>query len=419
MTGRFAHFELRRHGRAFLGVGLVSAAGIVAALGFQVLTGRFLGPEAYGLLAAFMAIVSIGATGSSALQNSVAVGTAAAIAADSPQVSRRRFDSSLVEALVIGVAASLLVFAAAPTLAGMLKSGTLAVILAGCTMLPAFLLARSLGILQGSGRSRSVATWTTTGQVLRVALVVLVVLLSLGAVSTLIAVIASTAVITVGAFIHATRTRVHPTASAFSANSVVVILLTVAFAWVTNIDVVLVRANASELAAGSFAAAAVVTKTIFLVPGMLALYLLPRFVSRREDVARSRAGVTFTIGIIGIGAVGIFVVLLFAAGPIVRLLFGEGYELTAAWLPWLSLAYLPWAMAQGLLIRLSAIASKTALVVVVVAAIAQWVLAHAVLPDLTLMIVVIGSLGVVVLAAFSIADFVSYRGTREVEDVQA
>lgn len=418
MSGRFAHLELGRHSRAFLGVGIVSAVGIVAALGFQVLTGRFLGPEAYGLLAAFMAIVSIGATGSSALQNSVAVGTASAIAAEPSPGVRRRFDSSLVEAVVMGVAASLVIFAVAPALAGMLKSGTLAVILAGCTMLPAFILARSLGILQGGGHSRAVATWTTIGQVLRVALVVVVVVLSLGAVSTLVAVIASTAVITVGAFVHATRTRVHPMSTAFSLNSVVVILLTVAFAWVTNIDVVLVRGNAAEVAAGSFAAAAVVTKTIFLVPGMLALYLLPRFVSRREDAARSRAGVTFTIGIIGVGAVGIFLVLLVASGPIVRLLFGVGYELTAGYLPWLSLAYLPWAMAQGLLIRLSAIASKTALLSVVVVAVAQWILAHFVLPDIPLMIVVVGSLGVVVLGAFALADLLSYRGARKVDDVE-
>jgi O-antigen/teichoic acid export membrane protein len=401
-----ANLSLGRHGRALVGVGVVSAGGIIATVGFQVLTGRFLGPEAYGLLAAFMAIVSIGATGSAALQNSVAVGSAAArqrFALDPGIVQGR--DHSLTEAFTLGGIGTAAVIVASPVLADFLNTSALSIILAGATILPAFLLSRALGIIQGSGASQSVAGWTTGGQVLRLALAVIVIFLSLGAISMLLAIVISTVVITVGAAIHARAKRVRPLGRAFTPDTVVVLLLTVGFAWLTSIDVVLVRGGTSEIVSGSFAAAAMLTKTIFLIPGMLSVYLLPRFVSRRDDARASLVGVLVTMATIGLCGVLAFFAILAIGGPIVSLLFGDGYSLTATYLPWMALAYLPWALAQGLLIRLSAAASQPALVVLAAGIVAQWAGAAAVLPDVFALVAVIGGIGCVIFIALAIINF--------------
>lgn len=411
-----SRWGIRRHGRAFLNVGLISAVGIAATMGFQILTGRFLGPEAYGLLAAFMAIVGIAATGSSALQNSVAVGAARAKTHSSipVQQSAKRWDSSLIEALALGSAITLAIFIAAPFLATMLKTGTGAILMAGCTVLPAFLLSRALGILQGNGSSNSVAGWTSGGQAFRLALACGVIALSLGAVSLLIAILASTVAITVGAGIQAKRTGLRPEGIAFSKDTIVVLLLIISFAWLTNIEVVLVRGGTPELISGSFAAAAVLTKTIFIVPGMMSVYLLPRFVANAKDSRNSQLGVTVSLGIIALGGLVAFMALLFIAEPVTTLLFGSSYSLAATYLPWMALAYLPWALSQGLLIRLTAIASKLSLGLLLIASVVEWVTAMAVLPDIWEMIALIGWLGLAVLAGLLAAHFMALKSPSQI-----
>lgn len=409
-TPRPSRWGIRRHGKAFLSVGLISAIGILASVGFQVLTSRSLGPEAFGLLAAFMAIVGIASTGSSALQNSVAVG--AARAAKNPQAtfdSRKKWDASLVEAVCLGGAGTILVLVFAQPLATLLNTGLEAVILAAATIFPAFLFSRSLGILQGSGRSRSVAGWTSGGQAFRLLLIIIVISLSLGAISMLFAVFLSTLAITIGSGIQSSRTHLKPEGIAFSRDTIIVLLLVISFSWLTNIEVVLVRGGSPELESGSFAAAAVLTKTIFIVPGMMSVYLLPRFVSSQHDNKTSNRGVLVSVGLIFVGGVAAFIGLLWLAQPITMLLFGKGYGLTVEYLPWLALAYLPWAMSQGLLIRLTAITSRSALIVFLIAAVIEWVGAEMVLPDIFAMIWLLGILGSSVLACLVVIHLASLK----------
>jgi O-antigen/teichoic acid export membrane protein len=377
-----------------------------------MLTSRSLGPEAFGLLAAFMAIVGIASTGSSALQNSVAVGSASSLHKESPvHRSRSKFnwDPSLTEAIVLGGIGSLAVAISAPWLAKSLNTGPEAVFLAAATILPAFLFSRSLGILQGSGKSKSVAGWTSGGQAFRLLLIVVIITLSLGAISMLFAVFLSTLIITIGSAIQASRTGITPAGVAFSKETITVLLLVLAFSWLTNIEIVLVRSGAPELESGSFAAAAVLTKTIFIVPGMMSVYLLPRFVSSKNDKTSANRGVIASVGLIFVGGAGAFVGLLLFSAPVTLLLFGKGYDLTVQYLPWMALAYLPWAMSQGLLIRLTAIASKSSLVIFLIAAVVQWVGALMLLPNIFGMIVLIGALGCAVFACLVLIHYLSLK----------
>lgn len=395
---QLSSWGIRKHGKAFLDLGLVSIIGILASVGFQVVTSRSLGPEAFGLLAAFMAIVSIAATGSSALQSSVAVGSARAVFNQNAgnDFKINKWDASLVEAILLGGFGTVIALFFANPLAKLLNTGIEAVLIAAATILPAFLISRALGILQGSGKSLSVVGWTSFGQALRLALVFIVISLSLGAISMLFAVFLSTLFVSIGSGIQSSRSKVKPIGIVFSRDTIVVLLLVITFSWLTNIEVVLVRGGTTELVSGSFAAAAVLTKTLFIVPGMMSVYLLPLFVSSQNDRKTSNKGLVITLGIIFMGGSLAFLGLLLFAKPITFLFFGEGYDLTITFLPWLALAYLPWAMSQGLLIRHTAIASRPALAVLLFTSIIEWLGAQLVLPNINGMIWLIGLLGILV-----------------------
>jgi len=381
---------LRRHAAPLATVGAVSVVGILASTLFQALTGRGLGPAAFGLLAAFLSIVNIAAIGASALQNSVAVATARTLsgAPDAP-AAPRRWDGAMVEGVALGGGGALVVAALAGPLSGRLGTSVMAV-----------LFSVAQGRLQGAGRATAVAGWSTASQVLRLVLAGVALLAGLGAVSILVAVLLAIGAAALAAAIQADRAGLRTSTSAFTRNSVVLIGLTLAFAWLTNIDVMLVRTGAPEHPAGMFAAAAVLAKLILIVPTTLSLYLLPRFVNRREDHGAMRFGVNVVLltvlgtGLLGAGALAIL------GGFVIRLFFGSGYADAVGLLPALALAYVPWALSQGLLIRLTASRSRRALVVLLAASVAQWVLARQVLPDLRAMTLVIGVLGAIVAGVF-------------------
>ena len=388
---------LRRHAGPLLSVGGLAVLGILSTSAFQIVTGRGLGPKAFGLLAAFLAIVNIAAIGASALQNSAAVVTAA------PQEMlsgpRRRLDGPMIEALLLGGAVTVAVLAASAPIAHSLGTSELTVILAALTVIPSFLFSVALGRLQGAGRAMAVTGYSTASQILKLGLAVVVLVAGLGAVSVLFSVLLAIAAVTAAASWQTVRLGLRTGAAAFSRRSIVVISLTLAFAWLTNIDVVLVRAHTGETVSGAFAAAAVLAKMGLLIPTVLSLYLLPRFASRGDDRGAVRFGVNVVFLTVLASGLGLALFVRLFGDILVGLLFGSGYHLAAQILPWMALAYLPWALAQGLLISLTARASRGALAILLAAAVAQWVSATVFLPDVKAMITAIGVTGLVATGA--------------------
>ncbi|MGO4691578.1 lipopolysaccharide biosynthesis protein [Glaciibacter sp. 2TAF33] len=397
MSARRIGGLVSQHGRAILEIGLVSVLGILATAGFQIVSLRGLGAEQYGLLASFLALINVAAIGSSALRNSVAVTTADVTRPPQARNPRRgRLDSSMIEALVLGGACTCAIVFLSPWLASSLAANAPAVIFTAAAMVPYFLFSRAQGLLQGSGDSRSVVWWSTGAQLVQIALAVAALLLGFGPLGILAALVLTAAFGAFGASIQARGFGVPGVRRPFSFNSSVVLLITIAFAWLTNIDVVLVRAGAPEDVAGAYAAAAVLVKTTLIIPATLALYLLPRFVSRRKDAAMTRLGVNVTLGITLMAGLAMFFVVLLGGPLIVQLLFGPGYQASGRILPWFALAWLPWALVQGVLTRLTAASSKVALAVLVLAIVGQWITATILLPNVFAMILANGCLGLVV-----------------------
>jgi len=403
------------HGRALIEIALASGLGIIATAGFQIAATRGLGPSSFGLLAAFLALINIAAIGSSALRNSVAVGVAEARLITVG--AKRRVDPSLVEALVLGIACAVGLVIAAPWLASSVGSNPIALVLTIATVTPYFLFARSQGLLQGAGNARAVVWWSTGAQLLQLVLTIVALLLGYDAIAILVVYLVTVVLGTVGAGLHSRSLVAASARRPFSRNATVVLLLTLAFAWLTNVDVILVRIGAPELVAGSFAAAAVLVKTTLILPAMLSLYLLPRFVKNRGNLALTRLGVNLTLAVTLAGGLVIFAVLAVGGGFIVPLLFGSDYALTIGYLPGLALMWLPWAMTQAILVRVTSLASVPGLLVLLAVGIAQWIGAMALLPDISAMMVLNGSLGVLIFVAlFVIHQLAASRDAKAAQD---
>lgn len=388
--------HLRAHLASLSTIAVISVVGALAAFLFQVLTARFLGVADFGLLSAFLAVVSVAAVGSSALQNSVAVQTASA----STELGERgRFVPR--DSLLIGGAAAVVLAAFSPLLAGALQASVGVVLAAAVCVLLSFVFAELLGRVQGQGHSRAAVAWSTTSLVVRVVLIIPAVLLGFGVAGAVGAVVLATAAAAACAAWSARRAP-GPTTSVFTRDGLTVIVLSIAVAWLTSADVVFLRILAPVDVAGSYAAVAVLVKASFILPSTLSLYLLPRFARNRDNAALTRAGVRGAVAAAAVSALLVVVVFAVAGGPIVTLLYGESYSGAASLMLPVAVAYVPWIILQGLMIPLTAAASRAAALVAVCAVLAQTVLFLIVLPSVAAMLVSLAAIGFGTLIALAV-----------------
>ena len=398
-----------QHGGALLGIAAAVALGTGASAAFQVVASRGLGPRDFGLLTAFLALINIAAIGSAALRNAVAVDVAEIAAGDHALKLRGRFDSSGVEALSLGVVFTVALLLLAPWLAGSLQSSVFAPFIVAATVLPYFLFARSLGILQGSRRARTGVWWSTMAQVVQLLLALIVLALGWGATGVLLVYLLTILVVTWGSWRMTRGAAIASSRRPFSATTSVVLLLSIGFAWLTSVDVILVRSGVAEDAAGAYSAGAVLVKMTLILPSTLSLYLLPRFVSSKGNPALSRLGVNLTVSLTAVAGLFIAGVLWIGSSFITGLIFGGKYGQTAELLPAMALSWIPWAMTQAILVRITAVASRWGLAVLVIAAAVQWCGAKTVLPNLHAMIALNGAVGV---ASFALLFAIHLNASR-------
>ncbi|AWB95910.1 hypothetical protein DCE93_09745 [Agromyces badenianii] len=404
--------HLRTHAKGLSAIAIATIVGVLASFVFQIVSARYLAPAEFGLLAAFFVVVNVAAIGSSSLQNLVTVHTASALTTDGAE---KRWHRWPVDALVLGGIGLIVVAALSPVLAQSLDTQVWVILAAAACIPLSFLFAQYLGLLQGSGRVASAVWWSTQSLVIRVALTFLVVLIGLGLSGVIGAVVAATLVALIGAW-WAARNIPRPVQGAFSAAGLTIIVLTVSFAWLTSSDVLLLRAGASETLAGQYAAVAVLVKAAFLLPSTLSLYLLPRFVRNRDNPRLMRLGVLATAGLAAVTGIALVLFFLLFGPLVISLLYGSAYEQAAELLVPVSLAYLPWIVAQGMLIRMTASASKVAATVLVLSVAGQWIAFTSVIPDVGALLVSQAVIGSVVLIAFIAVEFAHARTASQGEN---
>jgi O-antigen/teichoic acid export membrane protein len=400
LRGHIAH-----HGKSVALIGVVSGIGILASFAFQIMTARFLGPSDFGILAAFFAIINIAAMGSSSLQNAVTVQTARALRESARVVPKKKYlDGFMLEALYLGGAGAVLVIASSIWLDQSFNSSPVIPLVAATSIILSFVFARALGSIQGTGDSLGAVRWSTISLLLRVALVFVSFMFGLGLVGVLIAVLVGNLLSTWGALHKAQSLGLELQHKAFQRSGLVVLAISVVFATATNLDIIMVRAGAPADVAGTYAAAAVLVKAAFMVPATLSLYLLPRFVRQESNASLTRLGMRLTLALTLTASLGMLVVFALWGQGIGQLLYGSRYDFGQNLLVHLTLAYLPWMLAQGLLIRMIAMSSTTAFVLLGALLAVEVVLIWASLPNIDAMLASLACVGLVAAIGFYIIE---------------
>ncbi|MBD0281656.1 MAG: oligosaccharide flippase family protein [Thermoleophilaceae bacterium] len=105
-----------------------------------------------------------------------------------------------------------------------------------------------------------------------------------------------------------------------------------------ELHIIIVKHEASDDAAGSYAVAAVAAKAIIWVAVGLGMYLLPEAARRGRTGVDSRSVLLRTLGLIAGAAVPMFLIYVVAGKPLLGAVFGEDLTKASDALPWLGLA---------------------------------------------------------------------------------
>jgi O-antigen/teichoic acid export membrane protein len=373
-----------------LSIGLISLVGIIASFAFQVVTARSLGPSDFGLFAAFLAIVNIASIGSGALQNSVAVQTAKAIKSSNLRARSRKIDPSIFESVAFGAVLVVVVSAFSAQIGQSLDVSWGVILVAALSIPLSFIWARNAGVIQGHGLAQKTINLSTLHALIRIILGFIAFFFTLGLAGFISATMLSTLLITGLAAILLKKLPTRSNHTPFDRATVAVILASMSFAWLTNIDVVFVRALAEPELSGQYAVVALMVKTGFLTPSLLSLYFLPRFVSPDSEKSKTR-----TLMVLSGMSVILHSAFILIAGPqLITAIFGEQYNASSSLLTLMTISTCPWVFAQALLITTNAQAKFLAPVLLLVTVFVQAISFVVLLPNIPAALIVNGALGV-------------------------
>lgn len=306
----------------------------IGAYVFFLLAGRMLGPEDYGLAAALLAVVVVGATPMIALQWSsarVIAGGGVTARDDARGVYRRTLVLATAGAAALALIASGIT-AALGASGNQLPVGPL---IATYWSLAAFMpLLVAAGALQGQHRYWGFAVSYGLSGVLRAPVLLLLLALPLlsGVEATLLGVAIPTAL---GAALAVWLTRAlllqvpKPSAAAWKSFGAGLGVATVGLSGIavlTNVDVIAAKLSLGGAEAGYFGAAAIIAKALMLVPQALTTVLLPRVAERQQ---RGQAtGSLLAVGVVTMFAAGLAAMALAVPleGPITTITFGTAFE---------------------------------------------------------------------------------------------
>jgi glycosyltransferase involved in cell wall biosynthesis/O-antigen/teichoic acid export membrane protein len=368
-------------GRAAGLAAAVMAANVVA-LVFTVVFARILGTSGYGTLAALVSTFLILQVPGSALQITVAreVSTALALGHEAPGAGVRRW-LGRITMLTVGVTAVAILLR--DQLAAVIGVDTewaaAATLPTGCLWL---LASVERGALQGFQRYRAVGLSIIGEASARLGFGLLLVAVGLdvtGAfLGTACSVLGMALLLLVPLHQELERSgSLHVAAAAvrrfrdlaghaWAPVAGLALLLTL-----QEIHVIVVKHEASDDAAGAYAAAAVAAKAIIWVAVGLGLYLLPEAARRTKRGIDARPILIQTLALIGALALPMVLVYAAAARPLLETVFGESFGPAAGALPWLGVAMALLACAYLAVQYLLALGKARFIVVLGIAAAAE------------------------------------------------
>jgi O-antigen/teichoic acid export membrane protein len=335
-------------GRLARGGALLFAGSIAAGVlgyAYQVVMGRMLTTDEYGLFSALMAVFTIASAPLGALMMVLSRKVSEQRALNRPEGIAALYRFTALRTALIGLALAAVAALAAPWVREHLRAPTAAPVVMMAILffftLPGIV---NNAFLQGVQSFAWLSTGTALGVALKIVLSAALVWVGFGVAGALAGAAAAAAVLWLVTFLALAPVVRRPPGERPRLPvraSVPVLIANVAFVAMTQIDVVLVNYFFPAREAGLYAAAAVLGKAVMYLPGGIALALFPMVA---EDHARERSSAHLLRQAVALAA------LLCLAGsafyfllgePLVVLLFGESYREAGQVLRYFGIAILP------------------------------------------------------------------------------
>lgn len=326
-------------GGSGLVIGVAMLVANVANYGFQIAAGRFLTVEEYGLLAGFMAVVTVITVATSSLQTTAA----RAIAAEEHRHHGHFVDGLTRSSMLVAALLLVATVVVSPIASRFFNIGSLPLILLGVYVAPSALDSIALGRLQGLHRFTGMAVYSCAQAVAKVTVATVVMAAGLRATGLVAGLIISCAVVALGGMmatrsagaidVHALDPDVRRAFAAFTM-----------FWFMLGADVLFARAFFEDTAAGLYGAASVLGKAVLWIPAVVAQLIFPRLArnsKRGESVAELAVRAATVVAVV----VGTSVLGLYLVGErVFEVLYGERY-VDAAETAWkIGLAVAPLAL---------------------------------------------------------------------------
>jgi O-antigen/teichoic acid export membrane protein len=318
---------------------------ISAALNFlyNVIVGRYLGPEAFGLLASLMSILGIFTIGTSGFQ----IATAKEIAKNKSDKGSVFLDRWTLKILSFGLISVLIFLVASPLIAKLLNTSifiSTSICLGG---LAASLFSIAIGRLQGASKFIEWQFWGVAATVLKLLGGLVLALLGL---SVFFFPISLALIALVVAFLIIYRTRNFGNVNLrFRSSAVLSSSISMTLLWIiTQFDIVFARSQFSNQESGLYAAAATISKSIPIAVGLAGAIMLPKVAKKTHEGKTSNkeilslALISFFIGLV------MALVAVFLRVPIISNLFGAQYSGAIEILLIASISAIPWCVTVAL-----------------------------------------------------------------------
>ncbi len=308
-------------GTAIVGAGL-AVSQVIAMLQMLVIA-RILGPEQYGVFGAMAVVLLIGSTVLAATQVTIARHVASGR-------SLQQIGASSV--LAAGLATFGIGAAVAPLLSRVLNLDDVAgLLLVAVTFIPFAVTGAQLGLLQGYERHSRLGTLYVLATLLRVMGAIAGAALGQTADSAMLGLaIGATLGAVAGHVVLVERptwrseegTRTYLGEAAHAAHALIALYA------LTNLDVLLARAQLSAFDAGLYAAGALVARAVFFLPQAILVAAFPRIVAGARNAQRQAVAAVALLGLLATAFVAVFPSL------VVGVMAGEQYLQVAgdAWL---------------------------------------------------------------------------------------
>ena len=308
-------------GTAIVGVGL--AVSQVIALLQMLIVSRILGPEQFGAFGAMAVVLLIGSTVLAATQVTIARHVAS---------GRSLQQIGAGSVLAAGLATFGLAAAVSPLLSRVLNlNDVTGLMLVAVTFIPFAVTGAQLGLLQGYERHSRLGTLYVLATLTRVIGAVVGAAIGQTADSAMLGLaIGATLGAVVGHFVLVERlawrseegTRTYLVEAGHAAHALIALYA------LTNLDVLLARAQLSAFDAGLYAAGALVARAVFFLPQAILVAAFPRIVAGARNAQRQAVAAVAMLGLLATAFVALFPTL------VVGIMAGEQYLAVAgdAWI---------------------------------------------------------------------------------------